>query len=150
MTNETLLASELRRVRRRCQIAGADPEDLAQDVRLALLRRPCDGHRLTIRSLVGSALRKATGWSRAYRAVTMPAADVDILRRHPVPPVTPDPWLWDRVARLPTRQRAVLEGLFLEGLQGVEIAARDGVSPRAVNDSQRRGLRNLRAEMTCG
>lgn len=153
MIAEPLLTSELRRLRPRLLIAGVDPEDLAQDVRLALWQTPppSPDHRLSIRSALFTAFRQATGWSRRKKAVRLPTTSDDVLRFVPVSPALPDPILWRTVDRVCTPHQArVVRGTYLEGRTNEDLAAERGSSTRAVCDARLKGLGHLRKALTCG
>jgi DNA-directed RNA polymerase specialized sigma24 family protein len=137
-SDEDLLRSELWRFSRVWRGLGLDYDDLAQDVRLAMLQKPTretlPAHRrLIIRQRLIDVLR-VKGYRASQRRYTgvkaafnlMPAwADLD-LQDPTHEPVPPDPWLHDRLhaalAALPARQRDVVVRHVVEGETLTDLA----------------------------
>lgn len=161
MTNDELLTSEIWRFSRIWRALRVDREDLAQDVRLSLLRRPVDEgapdnhRRITIRQHVIDALRlhgwrdRQPGYTGAKRAVLQMPAWSDLSLQDPShTPDPPDPWLRTRLdvalRALPPRQARVVWATVVEGAELREAGATHGRSMQWAWQQRTRGLAALK------
>ncbi|TYB59207.1 SigE family RNA polymerase sigma factor [Nonomuraea sp. PA05] len=119
--------------------------------------------------LVQEALVRLCGaWPRvrrkdnphSYTRITMARLHISVWRRHRrehltaeppeqvKPPPDEDLGLWQELAGLPRRQRAVLVLRYYEQLSDAEIAKVLGISPGTVRSQASRGLDKLRSSLS--
>ena len=118
-------------------------EEVAQEAFLGLLRRgtPVDEPAAYLRrSVVNLSISARRRQGREQRYVAALREDVQL------PPEADE--MWQRLVRLPPRQRAVLVLRFYEDLSEAAIAEALGCRPGTVKSLSARGIARLRREMT--
>ncbi|MFI6800858.1 SigE family RNA polymerase sigma factor [Streptosporangium canum] len=133
-------------------VLTGNPHDAADLVQEALVR---------LRGAWPRVRRKDSPHS--YARTTMARLHISVWRRrrrehltgepperahHEVFPPDEDQGLWEELATLPRRQRAVLVLRYYEQLTDAEIAKVLGVSPGTVRSHASRGLDNLRSSLS--
>ncbi|GAC1326395.1 MAG: sigma-70 family RNA polymerase sigma factor [Mycobacteriales bacterium] len=138
---QTLLDAHAGDVRRLCHAlaAPADAEDCVQETWLSALRAYPDlTHATNLRGwLLTIAARTATDAHRARARRPLPVADLPDRPAQPEP--DRDDELWDRVRRLPQRQRTALALHYVLDLPHAEVArtlqTTSAASRRLVSDA---------------
>jgi DNA-directed RNA polymerase specialized sigma24 family protein len=161
--DEERLAKQISVYRRAIWQCGLDPEDVAQEVRMSMIKRPVPEHLSdatrvwNLRNRLIDVLKRhsvvdlpngarGTGHRFHRRMVAyVPGVTPEPGTRHP----EPDPWLWRAVSRLTPSQSRVIEGLFRHERSGDELALELGVTKSAVSFLKSRGLATLKQELTC-
>lgn len=160
-TDEAPLAKLISSYRHAIWLCGLDPEDVAQEVRMSIVRRPIPDH-LSDATRVWNLRNRLIDVLKRHSVVDLPNGSRGGAHRFhrymaPLTPTTPepgtphpepDPWLWARVAALTPRQSRVLEGIFREGLMLDDLAAELGVTRSAASQLKTRGLAALREALT--
>jgi RNA polymerase sigma-70 factor, ECF subfamily len=156
---EDLHRAHRERVMRLCRVLLVDPDeaaDVVQDVFLKLHRaravetRPMDwGAWLTRVAVNACRDRRRSGWWRRWRerGVALDELALPAMIRTPEDEVIgreEQRRVWERVRRLPARQREVLALRLVEGLATDETAAALGVSPGTVKRHLFRAVHSLR------
>ncbi|MCC2307818.1 RNA polymerase sigma factor [Cellulomonas chengniuliangii] len=132
---------------------GHTAADLVQEV---LLRAHVRWNRIAIMDRPDLYLRRMVtnehlSWRRRWHVRTIQAAADDVLAAHADPEqdharrVVEDDAMWQALATLPPRQRAVLVLRFYEGLSDLEIAKVLNTSGATVRSHASRALASLRA-----
>ncbi len=132
---------------------GHTAADLVQEV---LLRAHVRWNRIAIMDRPDLYLRRMVtnehlSWRRRWHVRTIQAAADDVLAAHADPEqdharrVVEDDAMWQTLATLPPRQRAVLVLRFYEGLSDLEIAKVLNTSGATVRSHASRALASLRA-----
>lgn len=132
-------------------VAGADADDCYQETVLAALRA-YDGliHADQLRSwLFTIASRKVVDTHRSRGRRAVPLAEVpEGVAEDVVPAVDGEAELWNRVRRLPPKQREAVVLRYVADLSHAEIGAVMEVSPDAARRNVHEGLKRLREELT--
>jgi RNA polymerase sigma factor (sigma-70 family) len=129
-------------------VGPTDAEDCLQETLMSALRAyPRLQHAENLRAwLYTIAQRKATDTVR--RRMRRPTRDLDGVE--PIAPAAPesDDELWDRVHRLPPKQRGAVVARYALDLAYAEIGLRMGITEEAARQNVSAGLRRLRREVT--
>lgn len=134
--------------------SAADADDLVQDTLSTALA--VDRPRGPLRGFLAGVARNLARSGRrqdARRGERERRHDADAPERHAVPADADAERLevlrklLDELARLPAAQRRAITARYMDGLEPVDIAARDGVSPGSVRSQLSRGLAALRERL---
>ncbi|NNH07423.1 SigE family RNA polymerase sigma factor [Cellulomonas fimi] len=130
--------------------------DLVQEV---LLRAHVRWHRIALMERPDLYLRRMVtnehlSWRRRWHVRTIRPATDEVITAHAgtsrdhAHGLAEEDAMWQRLGRLPPRQRAVLVLRYYEGLPDAEIAAVLGTSPATVRAHAARALATLRTDPT--
>lgn len=152
MTFEEFVGAQHHAFLRYATVLTADPdlaEDIVQDVLIRVHRRwrrvqACDRPELYVRRAIVNAY---VSWRRTWSVRNLVPFGSPPDRAAPEPPGSEPSELWERMCRLPHRQRAAVVLRYYEGLTDAESAEVLGCAAATVRSHISKALATLRADL---